>query len=118
MYENLLVVSVLNAEVLHLIIKTTINCNYFCRISGMVNKLAVLYGEQICEIDGKIYHSFPTIDKLTGINVEEELRNSGFGYRAKYISKSAQMIADAGGDKWLKELKNMDYPDAKSLLCV
>lgn len=82
----------------------------------MVNKLAELYGERICEIDGKVYYSFPAIDKLTGANVEKDLRDNGFGYRAKYISTSAKMIADAGGDLWLKKLKNMDYPDAKKSL--
>lgn len=88
---------------------------YF-RISGMVNKLAKLYGEKICEIGGEEFNSFPDVEALAQENVDEVLKANGFGYRAKYISKSAKIIVDNGGKDWLTKLKTMNYFDAKKNL--
>lgn len=82
----------------------------------MVEKLAKYYGEEICEIDGEKYHAFPKVDMLAQKSVEEKLRTNGFGYRAKYISKTAQHIADSGGEMWISRLKLMSYEDAKTEL--
>lgn len=90
--------------------------NNIARISSMVEKLAKFYGNKICEIDKIEYYSFPTVEALSVDGVENKLRENGFGYRAKYISDSAKAIVAAGGSKWLKELKEMDYKDAKNRL--
>lgn len=90
--------------------------NHISRITSMVEKLAIYYGEEICEVDGKIYHSFPTIDQLNVEGVEQKLKENGFGYRAKYISKTAQMIKENGGDDWVESLKKLSYADAKKEL--
>lgn len=79
----------------------------------MVNKLAKFYGEKICEIEGNEFFGFPDVEALAGEGVEEKLKANGFGYRAKYIHKSAQMIMDNGGIDWLRELETMSYSDAK-----
>ncbi|CAH1116988.1 unnamed protein product [Phaedon cochleariae] len=92
--------------------------NHISRISSMVEKLATFYGEEICELKGIKYHSFPNVETLAGKSVEEKLKSNGFGYRAKYISKSAEFIVNEGGKEWLDELKNMNYPDAKKSLMV
>lgn len=82
----------------------------------MVEKLAKFFGKKICDINGTTYYSFPTIDCLCSSNTEELLKNNSFGYRAKYISKSAKYIQREGGDKWLLNLKQMDYANAKTKL--
>lgn len=82
----------------------------------MVEKLAQFYGSEICTLDEITYYSFPNIEALAEKGVEEKLRKNGFGYRAKYISKSAQHILKEGGDKWIEELKKMDYVNAKTTL--
>lgn len=46
-------------------------------------------------------------------SVETQLRNLGFGYRAKFIQKSASQIVEWGGAKWFDGLQNMKYKDAK-----
>lgn len=67
-------------------------------------------------IDDDTYYSFPTVEQLAQSGVEEKLRENGFGYRSKYISKSASFIMEQGGEKWLKQLKNEDYSTAKKQL--
>lgn len=79
----------------------------------MVEKLCVFYGMKICEIDRVDYYAFPKVKSLAQSGVEQKLRESGFGYRAGYIAKSAKMIIEMGGDKWLNELRSMTYEDAK-----
>lgn len=82
----------------------------------MVEKLATFYGNKITTIDGYDYYSFPDVESLAGPDVENTLKANGFGYRAKYISKSAQMIIENGGQKWINELKTLSYEDAKKRL--
>jgi N-glycosylase/DNA lyase len=47
---------------------------------------------------------------LTGKNVEAHLRELGFGYRAKYISQTAKMIAEEREAGWLDGLRNPESP--------
>lgn len=48
--------------------------------------------------------------------METELRELGFGYRAKFIQKSATQIIEWGGEAWFKSLQDMKYKDAKQEL--
>lgn len=82
----------------------------------MIEKLCKQYGEQICEIDDIKYYAFPEVDSLADSWVESELRCLGFGYRAKFIQKSAAQILEWGGDDWFKSLQVMKYKDAKQEL--
>lgn len=82
----------------------------------MVEKLAIFYGSKICEIDGITYYTFPEIQSLSEKGVEETLKQNGFGYRAKYINKTAQELLQKGGRTWLDKLKIMNYEDAKQSL--
>lgn len=45
--------------------------------------------------------------------MESELRDLGFGYRAKFIKKSADQIVEWGGEKWFRNLREMVYKDAR-----
>lgn len=79
----------------------------------MVDKLAIFYGNKICEIDGKEFYSFPGVEALAQPNVANKLKENGFGYRAKYINKSAQIIVENGGNEWLQKLSTLTYLEAK-----
>ncbi|KAG5882733.1 hypothetical protein JTB14_004030 [Gonioctena quinquepunctata] len=92
--------------------------NHITRISSMVEKLAKFYGEEICELNGEKFYSFPKVESLAQKSVEEKLKSNGFGYRAKYISKSAELIVTEGGDKWVEKLKGMKYEEAKKTLML
>lgn len=77
-----------------------------------MNKLCVYYGEKICEVNGQELFSFPDLSQLAQNGVEEKLRTLGFGYRAKYIQKSAEEIVAKGGLHWVQNLSRMSYEDA------
>lgn len=82
----------------------------------MVEKLATFYGTEICKINGETFYSFPDVKALADVAVEEKLKENGFGYRAKYINKSAQFIMESGGEQWISDLKVMKYEDTKKIL--
>lgn len=79
----------------------------------MVEKLCVLYGNKIADVDGTIYYDFPPLVALTDPSVEKSLRDAGFGYRAKFINQSACKIMQMGGTEWLKLLQSLSYKEAK-----
>lgn len=81
----------------------------------MVEKMCTLYGEKI---EGTDFYAFPNIDQLIGGNIEEDLKIAKFGYRAKFISQTAEKIFELGGIKWIEKLKNMDYDSAKKELTL
>ena len=84
--------------------------NNIARISGMVHNLCKHYGPLIGHIDGEAYHDFPTPEALADPKVEAHLKELGFGYRAKYIAKTAQIVAEEKGLKWLEDLCNPESP--------
>ncbi|CAH2052398.1 unnamed protein product, partial [Iphiclides podalirius] len=90
--------------------------NHISRISSMVEKLCTFYGEKICEHDGVKYYSFPEVEMLAIPQVESKLRDLGFGYRAKFIQKSAAQIVEWGGITWFDSLQEMKYKDARQEL--
>lgn len=47
---------------------------------------------------------------------EEELKDLGFGYRAKYIVGSAKMVQSKGGAVWLDSLRECSRDEAKTQL--
>ncbi|XP_078687306.1 N-glycosylase/DNA lyase-like isoform X1 [Branchiostoma floridae x Branchiostoma belcheri] len=90
--------------------------NHISRISGMVERLCEAYSTQVCQIYGEKYYAFPTVSALAGRGVEERLRKLGFGYRARYISETAQYIMKQGGESWLYNLRTLPYEQAKAEL--
>nr|CAB3446867.1 unnamed protein product [Digitaria exilis] len=85
--------------------------NNIKRIEKMVWTLAG-YGERLGEVGGFVFHRFPTIEQLACVS-EQELRQAGFGYRAKYIvgtAKELQAKPD-GGEKWLASLRKKELPE-------
>ncbi|CAN6232036.1 unnamed protein product [Urochloa humidicola] len=85
--------------------------NNIKRIEKMVWTLAG-YGEQLGEVGGFVFHRFPTIEQLARVS-EQELREAGFGYRAKYIVGTAKELQTkpGGGEKWLASLRERELPE-------
>lgn len=69
--------------------------NNIKRIQKAVNGISEKFGK-LCEFNGIKYYSFPTINELK-IATEEDFKNLGTGYRAKYLASA------------VKELENLDY---------
>jgi N-glycosylase/DNA lyase len=64
----------------------------------MVQHLKSRYGENVGEYAGLSLYTFPVLSKLAAEGVEGELRQAGFGYRAKYIQSAARHLIDSGLD--------------------
>jgi len=62
------------------------------RIKEMHNKMAEEFGEKI-EFDGHQLLRFPTLEELSEAS-EDDLRDLGVGYRAKYIIESMKILND------------------------
>lgn len=83
--------------------------NNIIRISQMVDKLCKNYGPLIGQIDEEAYYDFPVPAALAKPEVEQKLRELGFGYRAKYLYRTACMIVEKE-DGWLDSLRNPESP--------
>lgn len=83
--------------------------NNIVRISQMVEKLCKNYGPFIRQLDDVDYYDFPLPSALAKPEVEARLRELGFGYRAKYIYKTACMVAEKE-EGWLDALRNPESP--------
>ncbi|PVU96166.1 hypothetical protein BB559_002483 [Furculomyces boomerangus] len=88
----------------------------------MINNLCIEYGECIDVDDPSIditkVYLFPEPSKLAEDGVEQKLKDLGFGYRARYIEKSARLLGVLSNDAnvWLESLRAITYADAKKEL--
>lgn len=83
--------------------------NNIARISQMVDKLCRNYGPFLGTIEGEGYYDFPHASALAKDGVEQKLRELGFGYRAKYLHKTACLISEKE-EGWLDGLRNPESP--------
>ena len=75
------------------------------------------YGELILSEDDRDFHSFPSVKALAEPSVTTQLQGMGFGYRSKFIQKSAAAInSKSEGAGWLYALRSAPYEEAKSQL--
>ena len=79
------------------------------RIKEMHNKIAEKYGEK-SEFNGIEAYRFPTPEQL-GEATEDELRDLGVGYRAKYIVETVKIINET--DFSHEKVREMEYTDAR-----
>lgn len=106
--------------------------NHISRISSLVEKLCSMYGPKICDFEGVEYYAFPDAVKLSEAKVnirclsfshlflpnflsnqvEGQLRAASFGYRAKFIQKSAAEVLAKGNLEWFHKLQGLDYKEA------
>ncbi len=82
------------------------------RIHAMQNALRESYGDPV-EFDGEVYHAYPTPDALAA-TTEEALRHLGLGYRAPYVQRTAEMVADGEADP--NEARDLPYEEARDSL--
>lgn len=82
------------------------------RIHGMQLRLAEQYGSTI-SLGGDRYSAFPTPETLAA-RTETELRDLSLGYRAPYVQRTAEMVAD--GEAHPLETKDMSYQEARDHL--
>lgn len=66
--------------------------NNIPRITQMIEKMSREFGQFVGRVHERDYYTFPQPTSLVGS--ESKLRELGFGYRAKYISQTAQTLLD------------------------
>jgi len=64
------------------------------RIKEMHNKMAEEYGETV-EYNGYELRKFPSLEQLAEAS-EDDLRELGLGYRAKYVAETVKILQDEG----------------------
>ncbi|GMM36520.1 8-oxoguanine glycosylase [Saccharomycopsis crataegensis] len=80
------------------------------RISQMCDNLCINFGTYITTHNDIKYYEFPTPQSLAHESVEQKLRDLSFGYRAKYIYKTACQITNSpNGLADLVGLRSLDY---------
>jgi len=67
------------------------------------------------------YHAFPPPSAIAHPETSAKLRKLGFGYRAEYIQKTAEMLLEAHGSdegvfRWLETMRTMATGDARAEL--
>ena len=82
------------------------------RIHTMVTTLAREYGDEVA-FDGETYHAFPTPEQLATAT-EADLRDLGLGYRAPYVVRTAEMVAN--GEAHPDAARDLEYEDAREYL--
>ena len=80
--------------------------NNISRITLMIDRLCEKYGDFLGKVEGREWFDFPGPERLTGRGVEGELRDLGFGYRARYLGETARVMSEKGLE-WLEGLRNM-----------
>lgn len=81
-------------------------------IKRMLANLCRNFGDKL-EFDGYLFYTFPQQEKLASTSTKE-LADCGLGYRAKYVSKTAEKAYDAGFD--LESLRKLPYKEARKKL--
>jgi N-glycosylase/DNA lyase len=102
--------------------------NNIGRITKMVQSLCRHYSAPLLSMPDPSdplvqvqYHPFPPPSALAAPDVENTLRDLGFGYRAKFIQRTAKMLVDAHGtgalaEKFLASLRSATTEDAREEL--
>ncbi|KAG9036243.1 8-oxoguanine glycosylase ogg1 [Tulasnella sp. JGI-2019a] len=98
--------------------------NHISRITGMVQKLCTDFAPPLVTIPAtdfapqQTYHAFPPPKALADPSIEGVLRELGFGYRAKYIRKTAALLCERHEDPmaWLLSLRKMSIEEARAAL--
>lgn len=92
--------------------------NNIGRITRMVDFVSSL-GKYLGTFEGFEFHEFPSLERLSRVS-EVELREAGFGYRAKYIIGTVKALQSkpGGGAEWLASLRKVDLHEAIESLCT
>ncbi|MFP4115735.1 MAG: DNA-3-methyladenine glycosylase family protein [Candidatus Aenigmatarchaeota archaeon] len=82
------------------------------RIKEIQDQLAERHGKNL-ELEGEIYHQFPEPQRLSKVPLEE-LKDLGLGYRADYVKRTSEMVAE--NEIRTENIKKMKYEEAKQEL--
>jgi N-glycosylase/DNA lyase len=89
--------------------------NNLARIKSMVQALGG-YGARLSTVAGLALTRFPDTETIAGIP-ESELRDKGFGYRARTVPNVARQVLDRPAG-WLEGLRDVPYEEAHAALCT
>ena len=92
--------------------------NNIPRITKILRRFREEYGNKVVEvparsldsIDTKFkmsFHSFPRLDQFISAS-EQDFRDMGLGYRAKYFNKTRDLLMECGGENYLLGLREKD----------
>ncbi|CAL5417448.1 unnamed protein product [Camellia sinensis] len=86
--------------------------NNIGRITRMVDFVSSL-GNRLGTVESFEFYEFPSLERLSRVS-EKELREAGFGYRAKYIVGTVNSLQSkpGGGSEWLASLRELDLQEA------
>ncbi|CAL9068729.1 N-glycosylase/DNA lyase OGG1 [Musa acuminata AAA Group] len=92
--------------------------NNIGRIEKMVGVLSS-FGEYLGTVGGFEFHEFPSLERLSLVT-EQQLREAGFGYRAKYIVGAVRALQakPGGGAEWLASLRGLELDEVIDALCT
>ncbi|KAM7253355.1 hypothetical protein ACFE04_025973 [Oxalis oulophora] len=92
--------------------------NNIKRITKMVDFMSSM-GSYLGCVEGIDFYEFPTLDRLALVT-EQELREAGFGYRAKYIVGTIDVLRSkqGGGAEWLYKLRELELQEVIEALCT
>ncbi|KAM6501167.1 DNA glycosylase [Amanita muscaria] len=108
--------------------------NNISRITKMVNSLCKEFSPPLLTLESPVadekhaYHPFPPPSVLAVPEVSAKLRSLGFGYRAEFIQRTAQMLMEAHGttskpdavrepgEIWLESLRKLTTQEARDEL--
>ncbi|KMZ63578.1 N-glycosylase/DNA lyase [Zostera marina] len=92
--------------------------NNIKRIEKMVSSME-RFGDFLGNVGGFDFYKFPSIDRLSCIS-EQQLRDAGFGYRAKFVVGTVKALQEkpGGGEHWLDSLRKMELCSVVRELCT
>ncbi len=82
------------------------------RIHRMQIELAERFGRTV-RFDGRQWNIYPTPTDLAAVS-KDELLDAGLGYRARYVARTAEMVA--GGEAVPRDAVGLPYEDAREEL--
>lgn len=84
--------------------------NAIPRILKMIGSFKKRFGKLHQQVDAHMIYSFPTLSDLKKCeNLQQELANMGFGYRARYIQKTVECLPN---EEYLWDLRQVSYREA------
>ncbi|CAN8071681.1 unnamed protein product [Agarophyton chilense] len=76
--------------------------NNIKRITTLVTHLARTYGQRLATHGDYTFHAFPSTETLATEANEEDLREAGFGYRAKFIPATARELSKLAAENHMR----------------
>lgn len=112
--------------------------NHISRIQGMIERLCARWGSLLLlpssetskqeeygddktndamASQERAFYAFPTLEQLSAVT-EADLREAGFGYRAKFVTGTVTALRGKGGASWLHDLRGRPMEEVVPALCT